>query len=159
MNEKARHAALRKIPYGVNVVTVRSGDRMNGFAASWISQCSFSPPMLMIGVKRDGLSYDLLDEGRVFVLNILDKEQSEIAERFFHPVEYTDNRIAGIPYTRGTTGAPILKDTASYLECEVERIFNIGGDHDVVIGRIVDAGINRDEEVLTLAGTGWQYGG
>jgi flavin reductase (DIM6/NTAB) family NADH-FMN oxidoreductase RutF len=159
MDEKARRSALRKIPYGVNVVTVRAGDRVNGFAGSWISQCSFSPPMLMIGVKRGGLSYDLLDQGRVFVVNFLDKEQSGIAEKFFHPVEYTDNKIAGMPYTRGTTGAPILKEAAAYVECEVERIFNVGGDHDVVIGRVINAGVERDEEVLTLSGTGWQYGG
>jgi flavin reductase (DIM6/NTAB) family NADH-FMN oxidoreductase RutF len=159
MDEKSRRSALRKIPYGVNVVTVKAGDRVNGFAGSWISQCSFSPPMLMIGVRRGGLSYELLDQGRVFVVNFLDKEQSGIAEKFFHPVEYTDKKIAGLPYTRGTTGAPILKEAEAYVECEVERIYNIGGDHDVVIGRVIEAGVNRDEEVLTLAGTGWQYGG
>lgn len=159
MDEKARRAALRKIPYGVTVVTVRAGDRVNGFAGSWVSQCSFSPPMIMLGVKRAGLSYELLDQGRIFVLNVLGKDQAEIAEKFFHPVEYTDSQIAGLAYSRGVTGAPILKDAAAYVECEVERIFNIGGDHDVVVGRVVDAGFDRDEEPLTLANTGWQYGG
>ena len=159
MDEQARRAAMRKIPYGVSVVTVKAGERVNGFAASWVSQCSFSPPMLMIGVKRGGLSYELLDQGRIFVLNVLDKDQAEIAEKFFHPVEYTDSKIAGLSYKRGVTGAPILKDAAAYIECEVERIFNIGGDHVVVIGKVVAAGFDRDEEPLSLANTGWQYGG
>ena len=159
MDEKARRAVLRKIPYAVNVVTVKADERMNGFAVSWISQCSFNPPMLMLAVKREGFSHELLDQGRVFVLNILDKDQAEIAEKFFQPVEYTHNKIAGLPYTRGVTGAPILKDAAAFLECEVERIFNIGGDHDIVVGRVVEAGLRRDEEPLTLVGTGWQYGG
>jgi flavin reductase (DIM6/NTAB) family NADH-FMN oxidoreductase RutF len=159
MNEDARRTALRKIPYGVNVVTVKADQRMNGFAASWISQCSFSPPMIMLAIKRGGFSYELLDQGRVFVVNILDREQAATAEKFFHPVEYTDSRLAGLPYVKGVTGVPILKEAAAYLECEVERIFNVGGDHDIVVGRVVDAGLKRDEEPLTLAVTGWQYGG
>lgn len=159
MEEQDRKAVLRKIPYGVSVITVKADNRMNGFAASWVSQCSFSPPMIMVGVRRGGLSYELLDQGKVFALNILDKEQADIAEKFFHPVEYTDNRIAGLRYTKGVTGVPILKDAAAYVECEVERIFNIGGDHDIVVGKVVGAGVNRDDEPLTLVGTGWQYGG
>jgi flavin reductase (DIM6/NTAB) family NADH-FMN oxidoreductase RutF len=159
MDEKARRTVLRKLPYAVNVVTVKADDRVNGFAASWISQCSFNPPMLMLGIKRGGFNYELLDQGRVFVLNILDKDQQEIAEKFFQPVDYTETRIAGLPYTRGVTGAPILRDAAAYIECEVERIFNVGGDHDIVVGRVLEAGVKRDEEPLTIMDTGWQYGG
>lgn len=159
MDEKARRTALRKLPYAVNVVTVKADDRVNGFAVSWISQCSFSPPMLMLAIKRGGFSYELLDQGRVFVLNVLSAGQESIAEKFFQPVDYSATKIAGLTYSRGVTGAPILKDAAAYIECEVERVFNIGGDHDIVIGRVVEAGLRRDEEALTLKNTEWQYGG
>jgi len=159
MNEDARRSALRRIPYGVNVVTVRADNRVNGFAVSWLSQCSFSPPLVMLGVKRGGLSYELLDQGRVFAVNFLGSEQAEIAEKFFQPVEYTDSRMADLSYSNGVTGAPVLKDAVAHIECEVERFLNVGGDHDIVVGRIVDAGFKRDDPPLTLDSTGWQYGG
>jgi flavin reductase (DIM6/NTAB) family NADH-FMN oxidoreductase RutF len=157
--DEQRKQVLRTIPYLVTVVTVKADYRVNGFAASWFSQCSFSPPLVMLGVKRGGFSYELLDQGRVFVVNLVGKDQGDIAEKFFHPVEYTETKIADLPYTRGVTGAPILKDAFAYLECEVERILNVGGDHDIVVGRIVAASHKKDTEPLTLDGTGWQYGG
>ena len=34
-----------------------------------------------------------------------------------------------------------------------------GGDHAIVVGEVVEAGVQRDVDPLTLKETGWNYGG
>ena len=60
------------------------------------------------------------------------------------------------------TGAPVLDGAAAYIEFEVHDIIDIGGDHDIVVGRPVGAGMMKEisqEEVLDLAHLGWSYAG
>jgi flavin reductase (DIM6/NTAB) family NADH-FMN oxidoreductase RutF len=60
------------------------------------------------------------------------------------------------------TGCPILEGAAAYLECRVTQLVDIGGDHDLLVGEVVNAGILKEGEVtdtLTLPSVGWNYAG
>jgi flavin reductase (DIM6/NTAB) family NADH-FMN oxidoreductase RutF len=60
------------------------------------------------------------------------------------------------------TGCPVLEGAAAYVECEVLDILDVGGDHDLVVGRIVGAGVQKEGEVgdtLSLPDLGWSYAG
>ena len=60
------------------------------------------------------------------------------------------------------TGCPILEDSAAYLECKVVQILDTGGDHNIVVGEVISAGINKPGTVtdsLTLLDLGWSYAG
>ena len=49
----AKKTLLRKIPHGLFICGVREGDEVNGFTASWVTQGSFEPPMVVMGVRAD----------------------------------------------------------------------------------------------------------
>ena len=55
MNEDAKKTALRMIPYGMFILTTKSKDGQNVGAATvnWVTQTSFSPPLVAVGVKAD----------------------------------------------------------------------------------------------------------
>ena len=55
MNEDAKKTALRMIPYGMFVLTSQSRDGKDVSAATvnWLTQTSFSPPLVDGGVKGD----------------------------------------------------------------------------------------------------------
>jgi flavin reductase (DIM6/NTAB) family NADH-FMN oxidoreductase RutF len=60
------------------------------------------------------------------------------------------------------TGCPIIAGAAAYLECRVVSITDNGGDHDLVVGEVVGAGVHKDgkaTETLTLPDLGWSYAG
>ena len=101
----------------------------------------------------------MIKADRVFSVNILGKEQKSIAEHFVKPAAVIGEKLKDIRHRAGKTGAPLLEDAIAYFECEVREIANDGGDHAVVIGEVVDAGVQRDEPALTLMDTGWHYGG
>jgi flavin reductase (DIM6/NTAB) family NADH-FMN oxidoreductase RutF len=62
-----------------------------------------------------------------------------------------------VAFRAGTTGCPILEQALAWLECEVLQ-FVMTGDHELVIGRVVDGGQHREGDALTLRAMGWSYG-
>lgn len=160
MDMNAKKLALRKMPHGVYVVGVKQDHHVNAFTGTWITQCSFTPPLVALGVKKGSLSHDMITQGKVFSINFLGKHQKSLAEHFVKPAQgHADVKLTGIAYTPGTTGAPILNDAIAFVECTVREIANQAGDHALVIGEVVEAGVRQDTEALSLGDTGWHYGG
>ena len=60
------------------------------------------------------------------------------------------------------TGAPVLAGAAAFIECKVTQIVDVGGDHDLLVGEVINAGILKEgavEDTLTLPHVGWSYAG
>ncbi|HZR81124.1 MAG TPA: flavin reductase family protein [Candidatus Binatia bacterium] len=167
MDAAAKKTALRMIPYGLYVLTSESGD--DGVTAStvnWVTQASFEPPLVVIGVKKDSSAYKIVSETRFFALNVLGKGQQALAFNFFKPATRDGDTIGGQPVRRGQTGAPILVDAVAAIECQVVDLL-AGGDHAIVVGEVVNAEVARaidgrpDDATLTLKDLGEKtfYGG
>ncbi len=159
MDLQAKKIALRKLPHGVYIVGVRHDSQVNAFTGTWLTQVSFTPPLVALGVKRDSHSFEMIKQGRVFSVNLLGKAQKAIAEHFVKPAGTVGEKLSTVKHQPGKTGAPILEEAIAYFECEVREIANEAGDHAVVIGEVVEAGVRTDEPALTLMDTGWHYGG
>ncbi|MDQ2730202.1 MAG: flavin reductase family protein, partial [Armatimonadota bacterium] len=128
------------------------------FTATWVSQCSFEPPLLMVAVRRDSFSHDIIREGKVFALNLVGKEDRDVLARFFKTVTRVGNKLGDVPFHPGTMGVPILDNAIGALECRVVQ-FHDAGDHSVVIGEIVAAHLVRQEPPLVCSDTTWRYAG
>ena len=159
MDLQAKKTVLRKIPHGVYIVGVKQDAQLNAFTATWLTQVSFKPPLVAFGIRKDSHSFEMIKHGRVFSVNLLGKDQKAIAEHFVKPATVIGEKLKEVRYRSGKTGAPILEDAIAYVECEVREIANELGDHAVIIGEVIDAGVHRDEVALTLMDTGWHYGG
>lgn len=160
MDLEAKKIALRKIPHGVFIVGTKQDGQLNAFTATWLNQVSFTPPLVAVGIRKDSHSFAMIQESRVFSVNILGKQQKSVAEHFVRPATVVGEKLKEVPHHLGKTGSPILDEAIAYVECEVREIANALGDHAVVIGEVVEAGVHSKEELaLTLADTGWHYGG
>jgi flavin reductase (DIM6/NTAB) family NADH-FMN oxidoreductase RutF len=159
MNMQAKKTLLRLIPYGLYVVGVKGHQALNAFTGTWISQCSLKPPMIMLGIRKDTYSLELLKEGEVLSVNFLAKDQQETFEHFFKPVKQEGTRLSGIPFHTDQTGAPILDSAIGYLEGMVNHIYEEDGDHAVVVAEVIQANIIKDKTPIVLADTNWSYGG
>ena len=166
MDEAAKKKTLRMVPYGLYLMGVRRKEvrdvatDLNAFIASWVTQVSFKPPMLVVGVKRDTHSNEMLKESRVFTLNVLGSDQKDLAQRFFKDLAVSDKEMSGVPYERGAaTGCPVFPDTPAHVECEVVEVYDGENDHSVVVAKVVDVQHRREARPLTHAETGWHYAG
>jgi flavin reductase (DIM6/NTAB) family NADH-FMN oxidoreductase RutF len=143
MNLDAKKTALRMIPYGLYVLTADDGKGNVGAATiNFVTQSSFAPPLVTLGVKADSGAYHILKETGAFALNVLGKDQKGAAFAFFKPAKVEGDKISGMAFIKGTTGAPLLTDAPAAIECKVRKIVE-EGDHHVVIAEVVEAHINK----------------
>lgn len=167
MDPNARKLTLRMIPYGLYVLTSEAKNgRISAATVNWVTQASFEPPLVAVGVKTDSTGHEVIKESRSFALNVLTKGQQDQAFAFFKPAEREGNTLAGEPFTSGETGSPILTNAKAFVECRlvdtVER-----GDHSLFVGEVVNAERTAeptgrpDDETLILKDLGEKtfYGG
>ena len=154
----AKKTLLRKIPHGLFICGVAEGDEVNGFTASWVTQGSFEPPLVVMGVRADSTSNGMIKSTRRFSLNVLAADQKNLAATFFKPQSAVGGRFEVAPFELGPLGLPILKDALGGVECELVGEL-AHGDHTVFIGEVKSAVLHRDGDALELSTTGWQYGG
>lgn len=167
MDPNAKKTALRMIPYGLYVLTAQAKD--GGIAAAtvnWVTQASFTPPLVVVGVKADSGAHAVIKSAGAFALNVLGKGQQAVAVAFFKPVNHDGDRISGEVFRAGSTGAPILASVPAFVECRLTDTLE-KGDHSIFVGEVVDAGVNAaiggrpDDATLWLKDLGEKtfYGG
>ena len=155
---EAKKVLLRKIPHGLFICGVRDGETVNGFTASWVTQGSFEPPLVVIAVRAEGSSQEIITRTKSFSLNVLRADQKELAAVFFKPQSALGGRFESVPFTPGELGLPILDDAIGGVECKVIGSV-MHGDHTVFVGEVKSAKLINDTESLNLSSTGWSYGG
>jgi flavin reductase (DIM6/NTAB) family NADH-FMN oxidoreductase RutF len=158
MDEAAKKTALRMIPYGLFVMTVKDEKTMTGAAVNWLTQASFQPPLVVLGAKADAPSTAMIESSGLFCINVLETGQVPLASSFFKHVEPVGNRLGDAEFTPSPNGLPVLTDALAYFECRVREKVAIG-DHTIYVGEVIEAGVQREGEPLTLAETGFKYGG
>ena len=163
MSENAISDALNIIPYGFYALTSRDGDDRNVMVVNWFTQVSFEPQHVAVGLQKSSYTHGLVEKSRTFVVNIFAKEDQEVIKNFTKSREKNPNKFASANYSDGAaTGAPILDEAAAYIECEVVDIVKTGGGHDVVVAKVVGAGVRKEGkagDTLTLLDLGWSYSG
>lgn len=166
MDEAAKKAALRMIPYGLYLVGVRReevadpAEDRHAFLGSWVTQTSFEPPMVALAVRKGSHGLELLRASRVLSLNLLEAGSTDVARRFIKNVQATGDAMEGLAVEPGpATGAPVFPDLPAHLELEVREIVDAGGDHVIVVAEIVEATHRDNEGLLTSRETGMTYAG
>ncbi|MCX8048941.1 MAG: flavin reductase family protein [Methylohalobius sp.] len=135
---------------GVYVIGVTDGNQYNAFTAAWVIQVSFQPLLLALSINPQHRSYAMLKAGESFTVNVLGKDQAELARHFASPIA---DRLAKLPWRPGKTGAPILSQALAYLECRLEENYP-AGDHRLILGRAVGGARFQPGEPLLYRDTG-----
>ncbi len=158
MNGTLRKEVLRKLHYGVYVVTARDGEDYSGALITWISQASLKPPLVMMALRKDSRIYALLKNTGRAAVHVLAEDQKALAADFLKATRVEDETMNGHPF-RLEEGLPILSEPPWYFRIEA-REWAEGGDHGVLVAEVVAVGKNAEaERSLCLRDTGWSYGG
>ena len=158
MDEVAKKAVLRLFPYGLFAVTAVDGEVASGMTANWLTQVSFEPPLVAVAVENDARTLQLIRGGGHFAVNVLASGQRELAGLLGRRSRNVPDKLQQTGYRAGETGAPVLDDALGYLECRLVQELAVG-DHTLVVGEVVAAGLREAGEPLTLRETGFRYAG
>ncbi|GCE65443.1 flavin reductase [cyanobiont of Ornithocercus magnificus] len=154
----AKKLLLRKISHGLFICGVREGEDVNGFTASWVTQGSFEPPLVVIAVRSDASSHSVIMRTERFSVNMLRSDQKDLAAVFFRPQKAMGGRFEAAPFRYGPLGLPLLTDAIGGVECKLVGQVSYG-DHTIFVGEVRSAEVVQDGEPLLLSATGWSYGG
>jgi len=160
--DRLRRRVLWTMPSGLYIIGSRAGDRRNGMTANWVTQLGFDPKLVGVSVEHGAITHELISEGGVFSVNIVDREDRAIVRKFTKPVEVDleARTLNGFPFHDGRTGAPVLDQALAYVDCEVRQQVDVGG-HTLFLGEIVDAAFEKPEDTppLRMEDTRMSYGG
>jgi flavin reductase (DIM6/NTAB) family NADH-FMN oxidoreductase RutF len=146
MDEDAKKTALRMIPYGLYVLTAESsGGAVAAATINWVTQASFAPPLVVLGVKADSGAHAIIKETGKFALNVLGKGQQGMAFNFFKSHERQGDTIGGEPFEKSPAGVPILLQTPAWVECKLVDSME-RGDHSIFVGEVTEAGVRQTPE-------------
>jgi flavin reductase (DIM6/NTAB) family NADH-FMN oxidoreductase RutF len=136
--------AFTALVHGVYIITTASGTRVNGMTASWVSQVSLNPLLLMVSIAPSRYTHDLIKESEVFAVNVLTADQVDLGKRFGFASGRRVDKFAGLDFITAATGSPILPQAYAYFDARLVGTFP-AGDHTLFVGEVVAAKILHPE--------------
>lgn len=129
--------AMRTVAGGVSVITAGvPGDR-TGATVTSATAFSMEPPMMIVTINRSSSTWPAIQTRRHFCVNILGHDQHEIASRFSGMGGIKgEARYEGAHWTTLVSGAPVLDDAATVVDCVVDELIE-RHSHGIVLGRVV----------------------
>ena len=140
--------AVGRFATGVVFVTALPGGEPEGLIMNSFTSVSLEPPLVSFCPSRQSLTWSRMRRARRVAVNVLAAHHEQFALR---ATPAGADRFAGIDWTPGLGGAPLLTDTLAGLECSIveERP---AGDHWIVLARVDELHVSEAEDPLVFFG-------
>ncbi len=136
VDPKSFRSVLGRFVTGVTVITTRApGAQVAGVTVSSFNTLSLDPPLVLWSLALLAPSLRTFRASERFAVNILASDQRSVAVQFSRPAA---DKFLGIRTVDGLAGVPLIASASAHLECVVEQRYP-GGDHELMIGRVVRA--------------------
>ena len=149
--EAAKKEALQPLPKILVSCRGRNGED-NALAVAYCGNCSFDPPMIMVGIVPSRYSHHLVKESGCFVVNIPEKNYKDVFS-YLGSVSGRDcNKLKEknvATCEADVINAPMLADCPVNIECTVVDSI-VTGSHEMFVGRVEK--VHADERVLDARG-------
>ncbi len=134
---------------GVVVVTATHPDgRDAGLVMVSLAPVSQEPPLVLWSVDRNSGSLDVWLQAPGFALHLLAADQEALAWQF---ARKGAEKFDGLDVSHGLVGAPLLDGVAATIECAMYAQHD-GGDHVILVGRVVAATVTDRSPLVIHAG-------
>ncbi len=124
----------------------------NALAVGYCGNCSYDPPMVMVGIVPSRYSYHMIKETGCFVVNLVDANNREIFDYLGSHSGRNGNKLEAMNIAikdGNKVNAPILLDCPVNIECTVVDSI-MTGSHEMFIGKIEY--VHADESLLNEKG-------
>lgn len=135
--------ALGLFPTGVTVVTVPAhlGENI-GITVSSFTSVSLQPPQILFCLSKHSKMQPVFAESPYFAVNILKATQSHLSEGFARHRSLYKETVETHPHPE--TECLLLSDALGHVICEKGAVYD-GGDHEIIIGQVIDIMVNHHE--------------
>ena len=131
-----RHA-MGRFATGVTLITTHLDDELHGMTANAVTSLSLDPMMVLVCVDKTADTHDILSKAGVFAVNILNRSQAHLSNRFAKKEFDGAHGLDEVPHGFAVTGSPIIEGAIAYLDCRTAMEHH-GGDHTIFIGEVLE---------------------
>ena len=124
----------------------------NALAVAYCCNCSYDPPMVMVGIVPSRYSHGLIKESGCFVVNLVGKDNKEMFDYMGSHSRRDGDKLkeSGAKLRDGVmVDAPILEECPVNIECRVVDSI-ITGSHEMFVGKVEY--VHADEGLLKESG-------
>ncbi|GAA0962601.1 flavin reductase family protein [Actinocorallia libanotica] len=126
--------AMGSFASGVTVVTGLHEGEPAGFACQSFASVSLEPPLVLFCADHKGRAWPRIRAAGRFTVNVLGEEQQDLCARFGSS---RGAKYEGLDWEASRWGTPSLPGVLMRVHAEVHQV-TAAGDHDVVIGRVLE---------------------
>ncbi|SYZ73022.1 conserved hypothetical protein [Candidatus Zixiibacteriota bacterium] len=142
--------ALRKMGYGLYIVSSILDGKPNGQIANTVFQITSKPVRIAAAISRSNLTHEYIKESLRYSISIL---QESTPFPFIGLFGFRSGRVidkfATAAFRYGTSGCPIITENAvAFMEAKVVNQLDIG-THTLFIGEVTEAEILNDNPPMT----------
>ena len=124
---------------GVCVVTTKWAGEDIAMTANSVTSVSLDPPLVLVCIAKTARFCEAVVDSGSWGLSILDASAYAISSHFAKPGRERSGQMATMAYHHGpVTGVALLDRSVGRVECVTEVVHD-GGDHLIVVGRVVAA--------------------
>jgi 3-hydroxy-9,10-secoandrosta-1,3,5(10)-triene-9,17-dione monooxygenase reductase component len=117
---------------GIAVITGHDGGRPLGFACQSVTSVSLRPPYVSFCPASTSSSWPLIRDIGSLAINVLAADQREVCASF---AVSGGDKFAGIDWSSGRNGAPVLSGVLATIEADIE-FEHPAGDHTIVVTHV-----------------------
>jgi flavin reductase (DIM6/NTAB) family NADH-FMN oxidoreductase RutF len=158
LDPQLKKQVLRTFTYGLYAVSCANEGEVNAFTANWLTQVSFEPPLVAVSIENTTRSLPMILRSRKFIINVYREGDRELAGQLGKSALKHPEKLAGVAYTPGPGGAPILRDALAWVACEVRHTVE-AGDSTLVVAEVVEVGMQDEGQPLTMKAAGFRHAG
>lgn len=120
-------------PTGVTAVTAVAPDgRVAALTVNSFTSVSLDPAKVLFCLATTSSSFPVLSVAERVAIHILRQDQEDVARRFATSGLTGEDKVAGIAWTAGPGGVPLLPDTCAILVGTPDQVIT-SGDHVIVL--------------------------
>jgi flavin reductase (DIM6/NTAB) family NADH-FMN oxidoreductase RutF len=137
---------LGHFPTGVTAVTAVNDGQPVGMAIGSFTSVSLDPPLVAFLPTKDSGSWQVIRESGSFCVNVMAQDQMDVCGVM---ASRADDKFADVEWRAGPTGSPIIEGSIAYIDCTIDGVLD-GGDHDIVVGRVVELDVMHSKDPLVF---------
>ncbi|HEY3727366.1 MAG TPA: flavin reductase family protein [Solirubrobacteraceae bacterium] len=134
---------------GVAVVTSAGSTGAGGMTANALCSLSLDPLLALVCFENQARTLPIVREAGRFAVNVLSADQESLAGVFASKLPEAE-KLEGVAH-RLEAGVPVIEGSLAWAICELQEVI-AGGDHTIVIGRVISMGLGQGEPLLWYSG-------
>jgi len=136
--------ALGRYPTGVAIVTAFADGKALGMTVNSFASVSLDPPLVLWSIEKSTERYGIFGKATHWGVNVLAADQAGLAHACALEADLAACRT-------GWSGeaVPLIDGAVARFTCQAEAV-HPGGDHDILVGRVIAFDEPRDVPALVF---------